>query len=82
MVDDVPNVVLNAIDETLPEFKAECIETGAAQSLHAIACDVMGSVGGNKIDIDVSADSSRMIVTDQKLGFGSHLFDKRVHERC
>ena len=64
-VEDVPVAVLNAIEKKLPGFKPEFIEASHSRSMQVVGYEFVGTLGENKMDIEVSADGRRIVVADQ-----------------
>ncbi len=63
--DQVPGAVLKAIQKKLPGFEPTYIEASHSASGKVTKYEFEGTLGGQKIDIEVSADGRRITVADK-----------------
>ena len=64
-LEDVPGAVLKAIEKKMPGFKPEFIEASHSASMQVVSYEFVGAMGDKQLDIEVSADGSRIVVADQ-----------------
>ena len=65
-IEDVPGAVLKAIEAKMPGFKPEFIEAAHSPgSLQVVRYELVGMLGETKMDIEISADGSTIVVADQ-----------------
>ncbi|WP_447968675.1 hypothetical protein [Nitrospira sp. M1] len=62
--DMVPGAVMKAIKKNLPGFTPTFIEASHSASMQVVGYEFVGKIGENTIDIDVSADGSKIEVSD------------------
>ena len=63
--DQVPGAVLKAVQKKLPGFRPTYIEASHSASGKVMQYEFEGMFGGQKIDIEVSADGRRIVVADK-----------------
>jgi hypothetical protein len=63
--DMVPGAVTKAIQRKLPGFKPTYIEASHSRSMKVVKYEFEGEFEGKKIDIEVSADGSRIEIADR-----------------
>ena len=63
--DLVPGAVLNAIEKKLPGFQATYIEASHSKSKKVVQYELVGKVGETPMDLEVSADGRKIIISDQ-----------------
>jgi len=61
----VPGAVLKGIQKKLPGFEPTYIEASHSASGKVMQYEFEGTLGGQKIDIEVSADGRRIVVADK-----------------
>ena len=61
----VPGAVMKAIKKKMPGFIPTYIEASHSASMKVVGYEFVGHIGGNEIDIDVSADGSRIEIADK-----------------
>ncbi|MVF13613.1 hypothetical protein FT643_15835 [Ketobacter sp. MCCC 1A13808] len=62
--DLVPGAVLNAVESAYPGFTASFIEASHSESKKVVGYEFVGQQGGEKLDLDVSADGRKIVVAD------------------
>ncbi len=65
MIEDVPGAVLKSIETRMPGFAPEFIEASHSPSMQVIGYEFVGTMGGETMDIEVSADGRNIVVADQ-----------------
>ncbi|AFJ02985.1 hypothetical protein Q7C_1844 [Methylophaga frappieri] len=60
----VPEAVMKAIEKKLPGFTPTYIEASHSKSMKVISYEFEGMMGDKKLDIDVSADGSKIEIAD------------------
>jgi hypothetical protein len=63
--DLVPGAVLKAIEKKLPGFEPTYIEASHSASKKVVQYEFVGELGGEKMDIEVSASGRRIEIGDQ-----------------
>ena len=63
--EDVPGLVLKALEEKFPGFQPEFIEASHSPSMQVFGYEFVGSVGEEKLDLEASADGRTIVVADQ-----------------
>ena len=63
--DMVPGAVTKAIQKKLPGFTPTYIEASHSRSMKVVKYEFEGDLGNEKIDIEVSADGSRIEIADR-----------------
>lgn len=63
--DLVPGAVMKAIEDKLPGFNPAYIEASHSASKKVIQYEFEGDIGGKKMDIEVSADGRKIVVSDK-----------------
>ncbi|WP_454064967.1 hypothetical protein [Candidatus Nitrospira salsa] len=63
--DMVPGAVMKAIQKNLPGFIPTYIEASHSASMQVVSYEFVGQIGESTIDIDVSADGSKIEVADK-----------------
>lgn len=61
----VPGAITKAIQRKLPGFKPTYIEASHSRSMKVVKYEFEGDLEGEKIDIEVSADGSRIEIADK-----------------
>ncbi|MEL6267861.1 MAG: hypothetical protein AAFR52_19845 [Pseudomonadota bacterium] len=64
-IDDVPGAVLKAVEARMPGFAPEFIEASHSRSMKVVGYEFVGLLGGQSMDIEVSADGRTITVADQ-----------------
>ena len=65
LIEDVPGLVIKALEEKVPGFQPDFIEASHSPSMKVFAYEFVGNVGDSKMDLEASADGRRIIVADQ-----------------
>lgn len=60
----VPGAVMKAIETKLPGFKPTYIEASHSASKKVVQYEFEGDMGGEKMDLEVSADGRKIIIAD------------------
>ncbi|GJL55364.1 MAG: hypothetical protein NPIRA02_24960 [Nitrospirales bacterium] len=63
--DMVPGAVMKAIQKNLPGFTPTFIEASHSASMQVVGYEFVGQIGKNTIDINVSADGSKIEISDK-----------------
>ena len=64
-VDMVPGAVIKAIQRKIPGFQPTYIEASHSPSMKVVRYEFAGTLDGKEIDIEVSADGSRIVFGDR-----------------
>lgn len=63
--DRVPGAVMKALDKKMPGFRPTYIEASHSHSHKVLRYEMVGIIGGQELDIEVSADGRTIEVSDQ-----------------
>ncbi len=61
----VPGAVMNAIRQKMPGFRPTYIEASHSRSGKVTRYELVGTLGGQELDIEVSADGRKIEVADK-----------------
>lgn len=63
--EDVPGAVLKSVESKMPGFMPEFIEASHSASMQVVGYELVGKMGDEVLDIEVSADGRSITIADQ-----------------
>lgn len=63
--EDVPGAVLKSVESKMPGFAPEFIEASHSASMQVVGYELVGKMGDEVLDIEVSADGRSITIADQ-----------------
>lgn len=63
--EDVPGAVLKSVESKMPGFTPEFIEASHSASMQVVGYELVGKMGDEVLDIEVSADGRSITIADQ-----------------